>query len=681
MKTKLKLKLKMNLKIKLISAIFIAIALSLSVLGVFSYRSTSKSMESSVEENLMNTADGVVSSINQELDSVYRNVEIMSSRQELIDLAKGDISAKEGAFNYLFNIEKDHKDLLLNLLITDVNGNVLVTSEDIQPDMYLGDLEHMKYIIKEGKPAHSDVIIAKADNHQQIISVGYPLVSDGQVVGTMVAALKFENISKHAEKIKIGEKGFAFILDKQGTFIGHPVKEKRSKVKMIDDMGEMDESCKEVVDKMQSGQEGKGYYTYKGMKKFARFIPVDKWILVVEADYDEYMAPAKSIRNDTIFTIIVAIIIATVVAYIFINRNIVNPINQLQKLMNRAGKGDLTVTSNISTKDEIQLLGEDFNNMIEQQSNIVSAIKRNSNELTQTSEELAASIEEMTASNEQVSSNIQDVAGVTISQNDSIVDISEVLVQLSSLIQIAQRRAYMAKDNSKNTIDVASQGRVKLEETVSAIENISNVSSETEGILISLSKISERVSGIIETINNISDQTNLLALNANIEAARAGEHGRGFAVVAEEVRKLSEQTTAESSQISLLVNEMLIDINKAVESMKLSKKAVENGVIVANETDKSFISILEAVEQIGDDIEQIVDITKDEVASSDKIVKLIDTIASTSELITKDSQDIAAVVEEQSAVSQSVASVAEETTAMANELTSLVENFIERGEE
>jgi methyl-accepting chemotaxis protein len=57
---------------------------------------------------------------------------------------------------------------------------------------------------------------------------------------------------------------------------------------------------------------------------------------------------------------------------------------------------------------------------------------------------------------------------------------------------------------------------------------------------------------LLEDVKSIADQTNLLALNAAIEAARAGDAGRGFAVVAEEVRNLSQRSTAFNDQIRKL---------------------------------------------------------------------------------------------------------------------------------
>ena len=73
---------------------------------------------------------------------------------------------------------------------------------------------------------------------------------------------------------------------------------------------------------------------------------------------------------------------------------------------------------------------------------------------------------------------------------------------------------------------------------------------------------SKEVENIVGTILSISDQTNLLALNAPIEAARAGEAGKGFSVVADEIRKLSETSSAQSKTIGNQLNKITSGIEE-----------------------------------------------------------------------------------------------------------------------
>lgn len=100
----------------------------------------------------------------------------------------------------------------------------------------------------------------------------------------------------------------------------------------------------------------------------------------------------------------------------------------------------------------------------------------------------------------------------------------------------------------------ALQASQQMEQLVEALEAVSGQSTATVTHIDAMAEHLDGIFALLEDVKSIADQTNLLALNAAIEAARAGEAGRGFAVVADEVRNLSERSTAFNEQIRKLAH-------------------------------------------------------------------------------------------------------------------------------
>jgi methyl-accepting chemotaxis protein len=100
----------------------------------------------------------------------------------------------------------------------------------------------------------------------------------------------------------------------------------------------------------------------------------------------------------------------------------------------------------------------------------------------------------------------------------------------------------------------ALQASQKMEQLVEALEAVAGQSGTTVTHIDAMAEHLDGIFALLEDVKSIADQTNLLALNAAIEAARAGEAGRGFAVVADEVRNLSERSTAFNEQIRKLAH-------------------------------------------------------------------------------------------------------------------------------
>lgn len=378
-------------------------------------------------------------------------------------------------------------------------------------------------------------------------------------------------------------------------------------------------------------------------------------------------AAAKGAQTAAYVAALLAAAIGMILAFAAARR-ITAPIKLLETLMAQASAGDLTVRSLVTSQDEIGSLGHSFNGMVAAQRQIIQGVKSSSLELTAAAEEMAASTTNVSSAAGDIAREVQRVAASMSEAARLNLDTSQVLIELSSLIQIAKDKAHSASTNSSLAIQAAQGGKETVSAAMRSMNLIHHKTKEAEQVITLLHEYSQQIGSINETITGIAKQTNLLALNAAIEAARAGESGRGFAVVAEEVRKLAEQSNGEASTISQLIGKITDNTGNAVVAMKDSLCEVESGVRAVGDAEQSLEHILAVVAETVLEVDGIAKITNDEIASSDRIVEMIETMANDIEETEREAQVVAAATEEISASVETLAASSEETSAMAQSL-------------
>ncbi|MGP4062716.1 methyl-accepting chemotaxis protein [Halobacillus sp. H74] len=386
----------------------------------------------------------------------------------------------------------------------------------------------------------------------------------------------------------------------------------------------------------------------------------DIYMLQQEAQswYDNQMNDQqKTIQNLILFTVIAAavLVVLSILSTIRLTKHIAKPLKNLAEKASEVAKGNLTTTIEVDDreKDEIGQLKRSFQVMVDNLKETVQSVHHIGKNVEDFSSRLNTEMTGLSEISSQVTNSTDELAQGSQSISHDVQDMAVLMDELHRGFETNTDQGQQARKSSQEALAYVNDGQSSITEQRSLMDQSSTSISRVENSVKHFIQYTDQIESTVNLVNDIAEQTNLLALNAAIEAARAGEHGKGFAVVAEEVRKLADQSTAATGNISEMVTQIRDGVKVIDREMKDTVELSDRQNQSVDQSKQAFEKISAQVSSIDHHLEDLVQGLEQSKQRSAKVNTSVENVSSIVEETAAGTEEISAsTVEQQTAFQQ-----------------------------
>ena len=463
--------------------------------------------------------------------------------------------------------------------------------------------EFFKLILQGGKDyAVSNALVSPITGKASIdivSAVKYPGSPAHGLVGMAIDLVRLSSLAN----ITVGNAGFGFIVDNKGLVVAHPDSAVRMTLNVLDSKNSGYQGLDTAGKRMIGGQKGEAVIKNpKGITEHLFFNPlpsVQGWSFCVAVPETDLERPALGIILGIIVSFVaLGLLLGLLVFFVsrMISRSVGETKNAVAELAK--GEGDLTKRITVRSQDELGEMGKNINQFLELIHSIVSSVRQIVDQMRLLGDELQTNTTQSSASAQQISGNTKQIQEKLLNQSaglsETLATTEQINRNIQSFLNLIETQAANLTQSSASieemvaNINSVAKITIRNQETIDLLMRDADVGKERlNGVESLIHQIDQASEGMLEAnsiIAHIASQTNLLSMNAAIEAAHAGDAGKGFAVVADEIRKLAENANEQSKTIAGVLQNV--------------KKLVEETVAETAEAQSKFDNLFTGIKRV-----------------------------------------------------------------------------------
>ncbi len=547
------------------------------------------------------------------------------------------------------------------------------------------------HVFAEKDPVYQATMIEKkpysvfSKNYANPCQILFTPVKDpktGDVAMVLFNAMSLKEIVDQAHNTSLGEGGYGFVFDLQGTIISHPTLSPGDSIPEV--APPFWKAYEEALQENSSSSVLQLSYVFEGVDKYAYVVRLEKlnWLVGVTIPEAMIFNPLRTMRYRTLLVSVPGVLLGLLLLAFAISRQVA-PLKKIEHVAAAIAEGDLrtSISGDASSRNEIfrvmgafEVIGNSYRELVSKVRSLSEHLERSSLELLEINHRVDEAVESSRNAKESMNSMLDSISSATAETNAGVEEVSSG----------AQDSAQSAADISERTLKIAenvNQGGQAVIRMANDMEGLGKANARVVGAIEELANSMGGIEGFVNTITGIADQTNLLALNAAIEAARAGEAGRGFAVVAEEVRKLAEESNEAARNIAQIIEGINSKAKIAVKDTRETETILKSTLEQSRKTSEEIGEAVSQVNALNDAIQTIAAAAEEQSASSEEIAGAVENIV---ELL-REGEGVSLHVEESSTQvaegMKELGALREEQSAIVKELKDLAASYrLEEGQ-